>query len=229
MTSPTTSPITSTELTRLRDRAVTDRADLDRLLDDTVLAHVGMADEQGAVVVIPTAVVRDRDSVLVHGSTGSGWMRRAGAGRPVCLTVTDLTGIVVARSAFENSLRYRSAVLFGTFTRLAEPDVPRALDLFTEHLLPGRLAEIRPNHRRELAATMVLSMPIRQWSMKVSTDWPEDAPDDLAGSTWAGVIPFDARRLGDPLPAPDLRAGIPVAASVRALTGRQWRAGLSRT
>ena len=137
-TSPTTSTITSTELTRLRDRAVTDRADLDRLLDDTVLAHVGMADEQGAVVVMPTAVVRDGDSVLVHGSTGSGWMRRAAAGRPVSLTVTDLTGIVVARSAFENSLRYRSAVLFGTFTRLAEPDVPRALDLFTEHLLPGR-------------------------------------------------------------------------------------------
>ena len=229
-TSPTTSAITSTELTRLRDRAVTDRAELDRLLDDTVLAHVGMADEQGAVVVIPTAVVRDGDGVLVHGSTGSGWMRRAAAGRPVCLTVTDLTGIVVARSAFENSLRYRSAVLFGTFTRLAEPDVPRALDLFTEHLLPGRLAEIRPNHRRELAATMVLSMPIRQWSMKVSTDWPEDAPDDLAGSTWAGVIPFDARRLGDPLPAPDLRAGIPVPASVRALTGHhQWRADLPQT
>lgn len=226
-TSPTTSTITSTELTRLRDRAVTDRSDLDRLLDDTVLAHVGMADEQGAVVVMPTAVVRDGDSVLVHGSTGSGWMRRAAVGRPVCLTVTDLTGIVVARSAFENSLRYRSAVLFGTFTRLAEPDVPRALDLFTEHLLPGRLAEIRPNHRRELAATMVLSMPIRQWSMKVSTDWPDDAPDDLAGSTWAGVIPFDGRQLGDPLPAPDLRAGIPVPASVRALTGHhQWRAGL---
>ena len=226
-TSPATSAITSTELTRLRDRAVTDRAELDRLLDDTVLAHVGMADEQGAVVVVPTAVARDGDSVLVHGSTGSGWMRRAAAGRPVCLTVTDLTGIVVARSAFENSLRYRSAVLFGTFTRLAEPEVPRALDLFTEHLLPGRLAEIRPNHRRELAATMVLSMPIRQWSMKVSTDWPDDAPDDLAGSTWAGVIPFDGRRLGDPLPAPDLRAGIPVPASVRALTGRhQWHPGL---
>ena len=223
MTYTARSTVTNTTLTRLRDRAVTDRAELDRLLDDTVLAHVGMADDQGGVVVIPTAIVRDGDSVLVHGSTGSGWMRRA-AGQRVCLTVTDLSGIVVARSAFENSLRYRSAVLFGAFTRLADRDVPRVLDLFTEHLIPGRLTEVRPNHRREMAATMVLSIPIGQWSMKVSTGWPADAPDDLAGSAWAGVIPFDARRLGDPLPAPDLRAGIPVPASVRAMTERrQWR------
>jgi uncharacterized protein len=210
----------NTELTRLPERAVTDRAELDRLLDDTFLAHVGLADDQGGVVVIPTAVVRDGDRVLVHGSTGSGWMRRAADGRPACLTVTDLSGIVVARSAFENSLRYRSAVLFGTFARLAEADVPGALEIFTEHLLPGRVAEVRPNHRRELAATMVLSMPIQQWSLKISADWPEDPPEDVASSTWAGVIPFDARRLGGPLPAPDLRPGIPVPASVRALTAR---------
>jgi uncharacterized protein len=218
MTNAATSTLPSTTLTRLRDRAVTDRAELDRLLDDTFLAHVGVADDQGGAVVIPTAVVRDGDRVLIHGSTGSGWMRRAAAGQPVCLTVTDLSGIIVARSSFENSLRYRSAVLFGTFTRLADADVPRALDLFTEHLIPGRTGEVRPNHRRELAATMVLSMPIRQWSLKVSTDWPDDAADDLAGDAWAGVIPFDACRLGDPLPAPDLRAGIPVPASVRAMT-----------
>ena len=220
MTSTTTDTITRTALTRLRDRAVTDRAELDRLLDDTFLAHVGLADGEGGVVVMPTAVVRDGDSVLAHGSTGSGWMRRAAAGHPACLTVTDLSGIIVARSAFENSLRYRSAVLFGTFTRLPEPDVPRALDLFTEHLIPGRTVEVRPNHQRELAATMVLSLPIGQWSMKISTGWPTDTPDDLASRAWAGVIPFDARRLGDPLPAPDLRAGIPVPASVRALTAR---------
>ena len=177
-----------------------------------------MADDQGGVVVITTSVVRYVDRVLVHGSTGSGWMRRAAAGQPVCLTVTDLSGIIVARSAFENSLRYRSAVLFGSFTRLAEPDVPRALDLFTEHLIPGRVSEVRPNRRREVAATMVLSMPIEQWSMKTSTDWPTDAEDDVAGHAWAGIIPFDAHRLGDPLPAPDLRPGIPVPASVRAMT-----------
>jgi nitroimidazol reductase NimA-like FMN-containing flavoprotein (pyridoxamine 5'-phosphate oxidase superfamily) len=218
MTNAATSTITSTVLTRLRDHAVTDRAELDRLLDDTILAHVGMADDQDGVVVIPTAVVRDGDRVLVHGSTGSGWMRRAAAGQPACLTVTDLSGIIVARSSFENSLRYRSAVLFGAFTRLADAHVPGALDLFTEHLIPGRTSEVRPNHRRELAATMVLAMPIRQWSLKISTDWPDDAPEDLAGGAWAGVIPIHARRPGDPLSAPDLRTGIPVPASVRAMT-----------
>jgi uncharacterized protein len=217
--------MTSTELTRLRDRAVTERAELDRLLDDVFLAHVGLADDgqggggQAGVVVIPTAVVRDGDRVLIHGSTGSGWMRRAATGTPACLTVTDLSGIIVARSAFENSLRYRSAVLFGHFTKVPDQDVPSALDIFTEHLLPGRTAEIRPNSRRELAATMVLSMPIQQWSLKIGTDWPDDAAEDLKTSAWAGVIPFDARRLGDPLPAPDLRPGIPVPASVRKLTG----------
>ena len=208
----------STQLTRLRDRAITDRAALDRLLDDTFLAHVGVADDEGNAVVIPTAVVRDGDRVLIHGSTGSGWMRRLANGQQACLTVTELAGIIVARSNFENSLRYRSAVLFGAFTRLPDDEVPRALDLFTDHLLPGRVAEVRPNHRRELAATMVLSMPIEQWSLKISGDWPDDAAEDLAGNAWAGVIPFDAHRYGDPLPAPDLRPGIPVPASVRAVT-----------
>ena len=203
----------------MRDRAVTDRAELDRLLDDIVLAHVGIAGEDGTVVVIPTAIARHGDRVLVHGSTGSGWMRRAAAGRPVCIAVTDLTGLIVARSAFENSFRYRSAVLFGTFTRLAGPDVPRALDVLTERLLPGRLAEVRPTSPRELAATMVLTMPIRDWSMKVSTDWPTDLPGDVAGSAWAGVIPLHTRP-GDPQPAPDLRAGIPVPPSVRTMLQR---------
>jgi len=212
--------MTNTTLTRMRDRAVTDRAELDRLLDDTVLAHVGIADGNGGTVVIPTAIARDGDRLLVHGSTGSGWMRRAAAGCPVCVAVTDLNGIIVARSSFESSFRYRSAVLFGTFTRLAGADVPHALDLFTERLIPGRTAEIRPMHRRELAATMVLAMPIRDWSLKISGAWPTDPEDDVAGSAWAGVIPFDARRLGDPLPAPDLRAGILVPASVRAMTRR---------
>ena len=210
---------TRTALTRLRDRAVTDRAELDRLLDDAFLAHVGMADDRGGAVVIPTAIARDGDSVLIHGSTGSGWMRQAAAGRPACVTVTDLGGIIVARSAFENSLRYRSAVLFGTFTRLAGADVPHALDLFTERLIPGRTAEIRPMHRRELAATMVLAMPIRDWSLKISGGWPTDAPDDIEGSAWAGVVPLQALA-GDPEPAPDLRAGILVPASVRAMTRR---------
>jgi uncharacterized protein len=202
-------------MTRLREKAVTERAELDRLLDEVLLAHVGLTDDSGGVVVIPTAMARDGDSVLVHGSTGSGWMRRAATSRPACITVTDLTGIVVARSSFESSFRYRSAVLFGTMTAVAPGDLPRALDLLTEHFLPGRGAEIRRSHKRELAATMVLRMPIGQWSLKISDGWPEDEDDDLAGDTWAGVIPLRLRP-DAPLPAPDLRPGIAVPPSVRA-------------
>src|SRR6202167_6143196 len=102
--------MTNTTLTRMRELAVTDRAELDRLLDDTVLAHVGMADESGGAVVIPTALARGGDRILVHGSTGSGWVRQAAAGRPVCVAVTDLNGIFVARASFESSFPHRGAV-----------------------------------------------------------------------------------------------------------------------
>jgi nitroimidazol reductase NimA-like FMN-containing flavoprotein (pyridoxamine 5'-phosphate oxidase superfamily) len=204
----------NTELTRLREHAVAERAELDRLLDQVLVAHVGLTDDSGGVVVIPTAMARDGDSVLVHGSTGAGWMRRAAISRPVCLTVTDLTGIIVARSSFESSIRYRSAVLFGTLTAVPADDMPRALDLLTEHFLPGRTAEIRRPSRRELAATLVLRMPIGQWSLKVSDGWPEDEEDDLADDAWAGVIPLRITP-GDPLSAPDLRPGIPVPSSVQ--------------
>ena len=211
--------MTNTTLTRMRDRAVTERPELDRLLDEVVLAHIAMVDDNGDPVVIPTAIARDGDRILVHGSTGSGWMRRAAAGRPVAVAVTDLNGIIVARSSFESSFRYRSAVLFGTFTRLSGPDVPHALDVITERFIPGRLAEIRGTRKRELAATMVLSMPIRDWSLKISGGWPTDAPEDIEGGAWAGVVPLQPRA-GDPEPAPDLRSGIPVPASVHALTDR---------
>jgi nitroimidazol reductase NimA-like FMN-containing flavoprotein (pyridoxamine 5'-phosphate oxidase superfamily) len=204
-------------MTRLPEMGVTDRAELDRLLDDSLLAHIGLAGDDGAPVVIPTAIARDGDSVLVHGSTGSGWMRLAADGRPACVTVTELGGIVVARSAFESSMRYRSAVLFGSFTRLPGTEVERALDLLTEHLIPGRVAEVRRPTKKELAATMVLRMPIGDWSLKISAGWPEDDPDDLDGDTWAGVVPYRADRYGDPLTAPDLRPGIELPPSVRAL------------
>ena len=216
--------MTKTTLTRMPDRSVTDRAELDRLLDDTVLAHIATVDETGRPVVIPTAIARDGDRLLVHGSTGSGWMRRAAAGAPVSVAVTDLNGIIVARSSFESSFRYRSAVLFGTFTRLSGPDGERALDVITERFIPGRLAEIRGTRKRELAAAMVLSMPIKDWSLKISGGWPTDPPDDVAGCAWAGVVPLQARA-GDPEPAPDLRADIPVPASVRALIRRHEPAG----
>ena len=203
-----------TEITRLREKGSTDRAALDALLDDCRLGHFALV-RAGAPLVIPTAVVRDGDRVLTHGSTGAPWLRALATGTPTCLAVTAWDGLVVARSAFESSIHYRSAVLFGSCT--AVEDTERALDLITEALLPGRVAELRRPTAKERAATVVLALPITDWSLKISAGWPDDPPEDVAGPAWAGVVPlslsYDA-----PRPAPDLAAGIDVPPSVRALT-----------
>lgn len=203
-----------TKITRLRGKASTDRALLDALLDSCTFGHFGMVAEDGHPVVIPTVIVRDGDTVLAHGSTGSRWMRRLASGAPACLAVTALDGVVVARSAFESSLHYRSATLFGSCT--VASDKERALDLITERLIPGRTAEVRRPRTQELAATLVLVLPIVEWSLKISAGWPEDADYDISGDAWAGVVPM-LSWYGTPRPAPDLRDGIPVPPSVRNL------------
>ena len=203
-----------TDITRLREKGSTDRAALDALLDSCILGHFGLADDDGRPVVIPTAVVRAGDRVLAHGSTGSRWMRRLASGAPTCLTVTALDGVVVARSAFESSLHYRSAVLFGSCSPVA--DTATALDLITERLIPGRTGEIRRPKKAELAATLVLELPITEWSLKISAGWPEDPDDDVAGEAWAGVVPMTTG-YAPPQQAPDLRAGIAIPESVLGL------------
>jgi uncharacterized protein len=202
--------------TRLSDKASRDRSRLDALLDESRVAHVGLVAD-GHPVVIPTGVARDGDRVLIHGSTGSRWMRMLADGASASVAVTALDGLVVARSAFESSMHYRSAVLFGSFTAVRDSaDKARCLDVLTESLLPGRLAEVRSPTDKELAATLVLAMPIEEWSLKVSAGWPEDPPEDVSGDAWAGVVPL-TQVAGPPRNAPDLRPGIAVPASLRAL------------
>lgn len=204
-----------TEITRLREKASRDRAVLDALLDTVHVGHFGVVGPRGPVV-IPTVVVRDGDRILAHGSTGSPWMRALADGAPTCLTVTALDGLVVARSAFESSLHYRSAVLFGQCSVLPDADKAAAVDLITETLLPGRVAEVRRPTDKELAATLVLTLPIAEWSLKVSDGWPDDPDEDTAGEAWAGVVPL-LSAYGEPVAAPDLRTGIVLPASVLAL------------
>ncbi|HET7432387.1 MAG TPA: pyridoxamine 5'-phosphate oxidase family protein [Nocardioides sp.] len=200
---------------RLPELASTDRAALDRLLDEALVGHLALVADDGTPAVIPTAVIRDGDRVLCHGSTGSRWMRRLATGVPTALAVTAYDALVVARSAFESSIRYRSAVVFGSCTPVVD-DKERVLDLVTERLLPGRVAEVRRPTAAELAATLVLALPIEDWSLRVSDGWPEDAEEDLAGSAWAGVVPL-LTSYGAPEAAPDLREGIDVPPSVRGL------------
>lgn len=207
-------------MTRATKKASTDRGELDRLLDGEFLAHVGLVRPDGWPVVMPTALARDGDRLLIHGSTGAPWLRALAAGAPACVEVTAVDGLVVARSAFESSIRYRSAVLFGSFS--PAPDKERALDLVTDRLIPGRVAEVRRSTAKELAATLILAMPIGEWSLKISAGWPEDEEADVAGDAWAGVVPLRPREYDAQQPAPDLRPGIATPPSVtRLLTPRR--------
>jgi nitroimidazol reductase NimA-like FMN-containing flavoprotein (pyridoxamine 5'-phosphate oxidase superfamily) len=204
-----------TTITRLSTKASQDIAELYRLLDTVHIGHFAVVDDDGHPVVLPTAVVRDGDRMLAHGSTGSRWMRRLATGAPTSLAVTSFDALVVARSTFESSMRYRSAVLFGACTPITDADAKRrALDAVVEGLIPGRVAEVRPANAKELAATQVLSLPIAEWSLKVSEGWPDDTDEDCAGTAWAGVLPATTG-YGEPLPAPDLNDGIPLPESVR--------------
>jgi nitroimidazol reductase NimA-like FMN-containing flavoprotein (pyridoxamine 5'-phosphate oxidase superfamily) len=208
---------TPRRLTRLPEKQSNDRSELDRLLDDTYLGHVAHG-EGAEVSVTPTVVVRVGDRLVWHGSTGSGWMRLLATGVPVAVCISQLDAVVVARSRFESSFRYRSAVVRGRPVVLEGAEKERALDLLVERILPGRVAETRGSTAKELSATVALALPLDDWVLKVSDGWPEDTDEDIAGEAWAGVVPFSAS-YGEPMPAPDLRPGIDVPVSVRGLRG----------
>lgn len=209
-----------TRVTRLGEKQTASREALDALLASTPLATIALV-RDGHPTVFPTGFTRVGDELVVHGSTGSPWLRALAAGAPAAISVTTLDGVVVARSGFESSFHYRSAALFGVFEPVPEADKVSYLDALTDAFIPGRVAELRPSTRREIAATVALRMAITadNWSLKVSAGWPEDPDSDVAGDAWAGVVPM-ATVYGDPRPAPDLTAGIELPQSVRSMTDR---------
>jgi nitroimidazol reductase NimA-like FMN-containing flavoprotein (pyridoxamine 5'-phosphate oxidase superfamily) len=211
-------PKPSTAVSRLAEKQRTSRRQLDELLDSTPLATVALV-RDGHPVALPIGFARIRDDVVIHGSTGSPWLTALAGGAPAAVSVTTLDGVVVARSGFESSFHYRSAVLFGTFETVTEEKV-RYLEILTDTFIPGRVTELRASTRKELAATVVLRLPIGpdNWSLKISDGWPEDPESDIAAGGWAGVVPITTS-YGTPMRAPDCDESIPVAASVRALTG----------
>jgi nitroimidazol reductase NimA-like FMN-containing flavoprotein (pyridoxamine 5'-phosphate oxidase superfamily) len=198
---------------RLPDKQVHDRAVLDRLLDAALVAHVAVVDDDGQPYVLPVAVARDRDRLLIHGSTASRLFRTLAAGAPTCLTVTAVDGLVLARSQFESSMHYRSAVVLGRCAVLDGQEKAAALRTLTEHLMPGRGADAREASAKELGATTVLALPLDEWSVKVSDGPPDDAEGDLDRPVWAGVVPLQ-RGWGQPVAAPDLRFDLPVPSYV---------------
>jgi nitroimidazol reductase NimA-like FMN-containing flavoprotein (pyridoxamine 5'-phosphate oxidase superfamily) len=211
-------PSERSRVRRAPARADYDRATIDAILDEGLVAHLGFAVD-GQPYVIPTLHARIGDEVFVHGSAASRMVTLLGAGLPVCLTVTLIDGLVLARSAFHHSMNYRSVVVLGTARFVEGPEErERALEAFTEKLLPGRWDEVRPPTRQELKGTRVLALPLDEASAKVRTGGPVDDAEDYASDAWAGIIPL--RVAPSPAePDPLLREGIDVAPSVTAWVG----------
>lgn len=215
-----TPPRPPTAISRQPERQRVARDELDALLDTTPLATVAFV-RDGHPVAMPTAAARLGDDLVIHGSVGSPWLTELAAGVPASACVSALDGVLVARSGFESSFHYRSAVLFGAFEALEGADKESTLQVLLDTFIPGRSAELRQSTRRELAATRVLRLPIGadNWSLKVANGWPDDEPDDVAAGGWAGVVPLTTT-YGVPLRAPDCDPAIPVPHSVLAMTGK---------
>ena len=207
-------PTERTQVHRLPKRGVYDREAVYRILDEGLVCHVGFVAD-GKPVVIPTGYGRKDDTLYIHGSNASRMFRALGKGADVCITVTLVDGLVLARSAFHHSMNYRSVVIFGKATVLEDPAAKReALHVFTEHVAPGRWEEIRQPSEKELQATTVLSIPLEEVSAKVRTGPPIDDEEDYALPVWAGVLPLDLTPK-TPLADPRLPTEIPVPEYVR--------------
>ncbi|MET3962122.1 nitroimidazol reductase NimA-like FMN-containing flavoprotein (pyridoxamine 5'-phosphate oxidase superfamily) [Marmoricola sp. OAE513] len=197
-----------TRIRRLPEKAATELEDLWAVLDSARVAHVAFVAD-GRPLNIPTAYARDGDRLLLHGSTGSRLFRTLAAGIEVCATVTILDGMVLARSALESSMHYRSAMVFGKPETVAAEDKTAALEAMSEAWMPGRWPGLRQPTTKELAGTMVLALPLTEWSVKISDKDVEDLPEDLDHPVWAGTLPI-LTTYGDPVPADDLRQDIAV-------------------
>jgi uncharacterized protein len=206
----TAAPSERVRVRRLHDKAAYDRDVVKAILDEALVAHLGFVHD-GQPFVIPTLHARLGEEVYVHGSAASRTLRALGGELPVCLTVTLLDGMVFARSMFEMSANYRSAVVLGVARPVTEPDEKlRALEAFSEQVLPGRWEVARGPTRQELKATSVLALSLDEASAKVSSGGPDDGEsEDAALDVWAGHVPL---RLvaGEPVPCPHLRPGIPL-------------------
>jgi hypothetical protein len=200
-------PTSRTTVKRLPKRGSYERTDVEKILDEGLVCQVGFAVD-GQPYVIPTAYGRVDDTLYIHGSPASRMLRTLKGGVNVCVSVTLLDGLVLARSAFHHSMNYRSVVLFGTATVVDDADEKmEALRAFTEHVIPGRWDEVRPPTPQELAGTLVLSLPLTEASAKIRSGPPVDDEADYAIPVWAGEIPLRVvaqMPVNDPKLSPDI-------------------------
>jgi nitroimidazol reductase NimA-like FMN-containing flavoprotein (pyridoxamine 5'-phosphate oxidase superfamily) len=207
MTEP---PSARTQVKRHPERGVYERERIDEILDEALICHLAWVAADGTPRVIPTIHVRVDDTLYVHGSEASRTLRSVRAGTPICLEVTLIDALVLARSTPLHSMNYRSVVVFAEPREVTDPaERDLAQRALVEHVVPGRTAEVRPPNDKELKETAILALSLSEASAKVRNGPPADPPEDLGLPVWAGVLPLRTEP-GEPTAAPDLREGIPV-------------------
>jgi nitroimidazol reductase NimA-like FMN-containing flavoprotein (pyridoxamine 5'-phosphate oxidase superfamily) len=213
------SPTPRTKLRRYPERGRTERSELYHILDAGLFCHLGVVDQVGPRV-IPTLYGRVGDTVYIHGSPASATLRAAQGEAPVCLTVTLIQGLVLARSVFHHSMNFRCAMVYGHLRVVTDPDERLAgLRAAAEQLVPGRWAAARAPSREELARTAIFALSLNEASVKIREGGPHDADEDLALEVWAGVLPLESR-WGVPEPDSSLTHGISVPEHISRLAGR---------
>ncbi len=209
-----------TQLRRHPERGAHDRATIDAILDEGLVCHVGFVADD-APVVVPTLYARVGDAIFLHGSPVSRMLTRIATGVELCLTVTLLDGLVLARSVFDHSVNYRSVMVFGRAHVVADPEQKMAaLEALTEHVTPGRWGDARLPNVRELEATTVLALPLEEASAKVRAGPPGDDVRAEGTAVWAGVVPLRTVA-GEPQPAVGVASGAPLPAYLEEYLARR--------
>jgi hypothetical protein len=210
----TYTPTERTQVKRLPKRGVYDREQVHAILDEGFICHVGFVSD-GQPYVIPTGYARAGEQIYIHGSAASRMLRALGEGVPLCVTVTLVDGLVLARSAFHHSMNYRSVMVLGQARLVTDPEEKQAaLSHFTNHIMPGRWDAVRLPYDPEMKSTTVLALPLDEVSAKVRTGGPIDDEEDYALPIWAGVLPLRPQ-FGEPLPDTRLHPDAPAFRNTR--------------
>lgn len=207
-----------TKLNRLSYKASSKLSDLHSIIDENLVAHVGLI-ENGHPLVIPMTYGRNGNTLFLHGSSGSRLMRLLAENSSVCVSITELNALKVARSNFNSGMHYRSAVIFGRARLLEDEEKMEALDLISDSLIPGRVAEARPMTKKEAAATIIVAVGLDEASVKISVNEVDDPEEDLGLGYWAGIVPL-TRGVGAVIPADTESSELPVPESVRRFVER---------
>ena len=202
-----------TTVRRISHKASNELSDLYSILDDNLVAHVALV-ENGEPIVIPMTYGRDGNTLYLHGSTGSRLMRLLAQNPSVCISITELNALKVARSTFNSGMHYRAAVIFGKAELVSDEDKLRALDALSDGLIPGRNLEARPTTKKELAATIIISVELDETSVKISKNEVDDPEEDMNLGYWAGIIPLTTIA-GTAIPADLESESLPIPPSIQ--------------